>query len=381
MKIMLNITCYNSLKVTGIERFALNIAREICKIESTAMVVSSGEISGISNAIISRMLAFSKSILNKYEYLIRAIWDQTLFRFLVAKHKSDIIFFPIQEGFIYPPVKQIVTVHDLHYLHFDKSMPECKNEINPLRTKLFQFKMPHILERSAAIIAVSESTKQDIVASFGINPDKIHVIYNGYDELRFLVIKNPQAILDRYGLKLGKYFLFVGSILKHKNIVRLVQAFAKLDSEFVLVIAGVCKDIAYLEEIKKVAEELGISEDQLRYLEYVSDNDLPYLYNGAISYLLPSLHEGFGVPIIEAMACGTPVITSNCSAMPEVAGDAALLVDPYSVESIANAMREILDNSNRVELLKKAGFERAKIFRWSYSAQKLYDICKMVGDS
>jgi glycosyltransferase involved in cell wall biosynthesis len=241
--------------------------------------------------------------------------------------------------------------------------------------------MPHILERSAAVVAVSESTKQDIVASFGINPDKIHVIYNGYDELRFCIIEDSRPILDRYGLQSGKYFLFVGSILKHKNLSRLVQAFARLEGEPILVIAGVCKDVDCLEDVKKVATNLGIFESRLRYLEYVEDDALPYLYNGALAFILPSLHEGFGVPIIESMACGTPVITSNCSAMPEVAGGAALLVDPYSVESIASAMREIIDNPRRTVVLRTAGLERAKMFRWSYSAQKLYDLCRMVSES
>jgi len=381
VKIMLNITCFQSDKPTGIERFALYIAQEICKINSSTQVVSSAKIVNAQHTIISRLLAFSKAVFNKYEYLIRVIWDQTWFRYVVAKYKPDILFFPIQDGMFFPPVKQIVTVHDLHYLHFDKSLPECRQEIHPLRTKLYQYRMPHILKRSAAIVAVSESTKQDIVASFNISPDKIHVIYNGYDEFRFHIIEKPQPTLDRYGLQSGKYFLFVGSILKHKNIARLFQAFAQLESGVDLVVAGVCKDTAYLEDVWSVAADLGILEARMRYLKFVPDEDLPYLYNGALAFVLPSLHEGFGVPIIEAMACGTPVITSNCSAMPEVAGDAAILVDPYSVENIASAMREVINNSQRVDSMKTAGLERAKMFRWSYSAQKLYDVCKMVSES
>ena len=373
MRIMLNITCYNSAKATGIERFALNIAKEICKIEPKATVVSSGKISGIPSSIISRLLAFSHDVFKKSEYLIRTIWDQTWFRLIVATRNPDIVFFPIQDGMLFPPCKQIITVHD-----FDVNIPECRQEINRFRTRLYHTKMPHILRCSVAVIAVSEFTKQGIANSFDINPDKIHVIHNGYDEQRFRVIDNPQPILDSYGLKSGKYFLFVGSILKHKNIISLVQAFAQLESKFTLVIAGVCKDAPYLGEIDNVAAGFGFSKNQLRYLDYVSDDNLPYLYNGAIACVLPSFHEGFGIPIIEAMACGTPVITSNCSAMPEVAGDAAILVDPYSVESIATAMREVLNNPQRVDSMKMAGMERAKMFRWSCSAQKLYDLCKSV---
>ena len=381
MRILVNCTAPFVGNITGIERFCLNISKELYRIDEETCIISTDILQDVPSTRISNLLACTHLFLPQREFFFRAIWDQTVFRCIALRHKPDIVFFPIQDGLLFPPVKQIITVHDLHYLHFGKTMMECRNEINPLRTKLFQYKMPHILSRSAAVVAVSESTKQDIVDSFGVNPDKIHVIYNGYDEHRFRIIDNPQSILDRYGLQTGSYFLYVGSILKHKNIARLVQAFAKFGSESIMVIAGVCKDVDCLEDVKKIAADLGVSEARLRYLDYVTDNDLPYLYNGAVAFLLPSLHEGFGVPIIEAMACGTPVITSNCSAMPEVAGDAALLVDPYSVESIAAAMREIIDNNELTDSLRSAGMERAKMFRWSYSAQKLYDLCKIVSSS
>lgn len=378
MKLLINATCISAGNLTGIERFARNISQELYRIDSNTEVVSVHPLPGIPSRGRLWPLEIANCFFGKREYFLRALWDQTIFRCCIAHSKPDVVYFPIQDGIFNPSVKQIVTVHDLHYIHFDTAMPECRQEINLFRTKLYHYKMPHILERSVAVVAVSESTKQDIIASFGINPDKIHVIHNGYDELRFHVIENPQSTLDRYGLQSGKYYLFVGSILKHKNIARLVQAFARLDSDNKLVIAGACKDTKYLDDLFKIAAGLELSETRMQYLDYVADEDLPSLYNGAIAYLLPSLHEGFGVPIIEAMACGTPVITSNCSAMPEVAGNAALLVDPYSVESITAAMREVFDNAQLVQTLRVAGLERAKTFRWSCSAQKLYDLCKSV---
>lgn len=374
MKLLLNITCINSDTLTGIERFTYHIVSEVLKIDPSALVVSSIQVAEIQSTIKSRLLAFSNSLLNKYEYIVRAVWDQTVFRYLVLKHKPDLVFFPVQDGMLYPPVKQIVTVHDLHYFHFDTGIPECRHEIEPFRIKLYKYKMPHILKHSAAVITVSENTKRDIVDSFGINPEKVHVIYNGYDDGRFRKLEYNQSILDHYKLKAGNYFLFVGSILKHKNLVRLLQAFAGLENDTTLVIAGACKDAEYFAELLQLAADLGIVGTRFSYLEYISDADLPYLYSGAISLMLPSLHEGFGVPIIEAMACGIPVITSNCSAMPEVAGNAALLVDPYSIESIAAAMREVMDNKKQSERMVLAGLERAKHFRWSYSAQKLHKV-------
>ena len=381
MKLLVNATCIVSGELTGIERFALRISEELYHIDRTVKIVSTKPVSGIPFLGISWPLGLAKKWLGTREYFIRAVWDQIFFRYHAIKSNYDLVFFPIQDGLFFPPLKQIVTVHDLHYLHFEKSMLECRDEISPLRTNLYQIKMPHVLRYSSAVVTVSESTKRDIVTFFGICPDKIHVIYNGYDEQRFRIIENPQPVLDRFGMQLGEYFLFVGSILRHKNLTRFVQAFALLDSKVKLVISGVSKDVDYLHEIRKAAADFRVSDDRIRYLEYVSDEDLPYLYNGAIAFMLPSLHEGFGVPIIEAMACGTPVITSNCSAMPEVAGDAALLVDPYSVENIAAAMKEILYNPQRAEALREAGLERAKMFKWSYSAQKLYNLCRSVSES
>jgi len=381
MKLLINATPISSDKLTGIERFALYITRELYRIDRTAEVVSTQPVPGIPNSGTPWTMVQARKWLGKWEYILRAVWDQTFFRSHIDKAKTDLVFFPIQDGILFPSIKQIVTVHDLLDHNFYRSMPECWPGIKFLRKKLYQLKMPLILEQSDAVVAVSEATKQDIVSSFGINPDKIHVIYNGYDEQRFHIIENPQPTLDRYRLKSGTYFLFVGSILKHKNIARLVQAFARLNNDSLLIVAGACKDAKCLEDVRKVAADLGVSETRLRYLDYVPDDDLPYLYNGALAFVLPSLHEGFGVPIIEAMACGTPVITSNCSAMPEVAGDAALLVDPYSVESISAAMHEILDNPRRVDALRTDGLERARMFKWSNSAQKLYDLCKMVSRS
>lgn len=372
----MNMTCAKADQSTGIERFTLHLSRELSAIDPSAVIVASEQMPGAAELVVSPSIRWSKALLNKREYLFRALWDQTALRRYIAKYNPDVVFFPIQDGMLFPPVKQIVTVHDLHYLHFNGSDDECRQEIPAHRRFFYRVKMPHILRRSAAIIAVSETTKKDIIETFGISADKIHVVYNGYNPYRFYDSIDPMPVLERLGVAGKKYFLFVGSILRHKNIVRLVQAFARQDTSMSLVIAGACKDPDYLEEVMNAS--VGLGEEKVQYLKYVTDDDLPSLYSGAVTFILPSLHEGFGVPIIEAMACGTPVITSNISAMPEVAGNAALLVDPYSVESIAAAMQEIIDNPQRAKVLRAAGLERVKMFSWAYSAQKLYKVCKMV---
>lgn len=371
-------TCVHNDRLTGIERFALHLSRELTIIDASVAIIASEQMLGKAEVVVPSSMRWSKVLLKKWEYLFRALWDQTALRRYIAKYESDVVLFPIQDGMLCPPVKQIVTVHDLHYLHFKDSVAECRQEIPAFRRFFFRVKMPHILRRSAAIIAVSEATKMDIVKTFDISPEKVHVVYNGYDSGKFHYSVDPTPVLKRLDISVGKYFLFVGSILRHKNIVRLVQAFARQDTSMSLVIAGSCKDLGCLKEVMNASA--GLWAGRVRFLEYVSDDDLPSLYSGAVAFVLPSLHEGFGVPIIEAMACGTPVITSNCSAMPEVAGDAALLVDPYSVESIAHAMRELLSNPSLVKKLKVAGLERVQHFKWSNSARRLYELSKMVSE-
>ena len=378
MNLLVNATCLDKKVNTGIERYAYHLCKEISKIDNSLTFYSSFSIPGVRNVKISTLLNATKNLLGNYEYYVRTVWDQIIFRFFVSRRKPDVVFFPIQDGMIYPKIKQIITVHDLHYFHFNDSVTECRQEISAIRRFFYRYKMPHILKRSCAIVAVSEATKLDIIDSFGISPEKIHVVYNGYDSERFHEAINPIPVLKRLDLAGTKYFLFVGSILRHKNIVRLVQSLACLDPCTSLVIAGVCKDSAYLEEIMSASAELR--SGRVRYLEYVANDDLPSLYQGAEALVLPSLHEGFGVPIIEAMACGTPVITSNCSAMPEVAGDAAILVNPFRVESISDAMNEILENPLTAQKLKTAGLARAATFSWENSANKLYQLCQKVHD-
>ncbi|BCS53767.1 glycosyltransferase family 1 protein [Geobacter sp. SVR] len=377
MKILINATCIATARATGIERFALHIARELCQIDPSVTVVASEPLTGIPDVVIPKELAVSRSLLGRREFLFRAAWDQTVFRSTVARHNPDLIFFPIQDGMLAPPAKQVVTVHDLHYLHF-RQMGDCSNEIGELRRRVFSSKMPKIFEASAAIVAVSQSTGTDLVQHFGLRPDQVTVVHNGYDEERFRVIHEVQAVLSRLGLQDKAYLLFVGSILRHKNIERVVEAVAKANTGLALVVVGANKDDAYLRAVQARARECGLDDSIFRYLEYVSDQDLPVLYRGALSFVLPSLHEGFGVPILEAMACGTPVVTSNCSAMPEVAGDAAVYCDPLSVDSIADAVRAVVWNQELRNALTTRGFERAYMFRWRRSAQRLYRLFEEV---
>lgn len=298
--------------------------------------------------------------------LVRAIWDQLSFPFEVKKACLNVVFFPIQEGMLFPPVPQIVFVHDLAPLNHPNGVPF-------FRRFSYRSRIPFILKKSAAIAVPTFSVKQELLVAYNfLEPSKISVISEGYDHLHFKQTSHYSKIVD------GKYILFVGSRCENKNLFRMVEAFDSIKClNCRLVIAGKAIDKKYAAKLDLLVLNKKL-KDSVLFLEYVEYNDLPHLYAGAEMLLFPTLYEGFGLPILEAMACGTPVITSNCTAMPEVAGDAAILVDPHSVESISAAMLDILNNQARADELKKAGLERVKQFRWSRSAEKLYGLCRKV---
>ena len=213
------------------------------------------------------------------------------------------------------------------------------------------------LKGAGKIIAVSNATKKDLI-KLGINPSKIEVIYEGYDKKLF--------VNDTQGCRLRDYYLFVGTVQPRKNLERLIKAFSKLDSLKQLVIAG--RKGWLSDEIYRLPKKLGI-EDRVKFLGYVPDEKLPALYSGAKAFLFPSLFEGFGLPIIEAQACGCPVLTSNVSSMPEVGGKGAILVNPYDIDDIVRGMERLQVTGYRLQLIK-AGFENVRRFSWEKCARE-----------
>jgi len=305
------------------------------------------------------------------QYVLKApltnLWTHISLPLHLRKHPVDIYHFP---NFIVPivfPYKTVVTIHDLNFLRFPKSFT--------LRTYLALATQIRLSAQKAdAIIAVSESTKLDIVEMLKIPEKKVTVIYNGVNE-RF---KSPQKQMDvkvikqKYGL--DNYILCVGSIVPQKNLVRLLNAFAllkKSNTIYQLAIVGgsAWKSEAVLKEIKR----LNLSREVIM-TGYVSDDDLPLIYSGATVFVYPSLYEGFGLPVLEAMACGTPVITSNVSSLPEVSGSAAILVDPYNIDEISEAMRRVVQDKNLQQELIDKGLEQVKKFSFNKMAKETFII-------
>ena len=279
--------------------------------------------------------------------------------------KPDVFFSMGHYGPRFSKVPYVITIHDLSYLHYPHLF--IKNDLYQLKnwTK-------YSVKNSAHIIAVSQTTKDDIVKSYGVSPSKITVTYEGYDHKRF----NPRAktrsdlVLEKYSIK-GDYIIFVGTLQPRKNVAALIEAFQKLieDTHYFdlkLVIAG--KKGWLFQPIFEKAKFLNIGKAVI-FTDFVPDDDLSGLIAGAKVYVLPSLWEGFGIPVIEAQACGVPVVVSNTSSLPEIVGESAVLVDPENIDLITKGIQKALDPKTRSDLVKK-GFENIKRFSWEKCAKE-----------
>ncbi|WP_228059288.1 glycosyltransferase family 4 protein [Nostoc sp. LEGE 06077] len=229
------------------------------------------------------------------------------------------------------------------------------------------------LKESAIVLTPSENTKKDILECFDVHPDKIYVTSQPIVS-NFWQIKEDalSEFLQKYQLKVKQYILFVGAIEPKKNIRRIIDAYSGLDTDMPLVIVGK-KGWLWEDEIGKLERLLGNSFYQkVKLLEYVPKQDLNFLYQGAFCFVFPSLYEGFGLPPLEAMSLGCPVITSNVSSLPEVCGNAALYVDPYNTSEIRQAIAKLINHPQLRSQMINAGKERVKLFTMENYAQKLY---------
>jgi glycosyltransferase involved in cell wall biosynthesis len=266
-----------------------------------------------------------------------------------------------------PHVPTLLTVHDLSFIRDPESAWP--------RLRAFLMKaVPRSVKRATHVLADSAATKHDLIELFGTPAEKISVLYSGV-EPRFAPLSD-QAEIDRVCVKYQlprPFILSVGTLQPRKNYVRLIQAFAQLagDLPHHLVITG-GRGWLY-DTIFDRVKSLGL-ENRVHFPGFVEDADLPALYSAAGVFALVSVYEGFGLPLLEAMACGTPAIASNTSSLPEVIGEAGLQVDPRDVDAIAGALQAMIGQSDLRDRARAAGIERAHLFTWEKAAQELLSI-------
>jgi glycosyltransferase involved in cell wall biosynthesis len=292
---------------------------------------------------------------------------------VLRRERPDVYHAP---HYVLPPAvrcRSVVTIHDCIHLMFPQYLP------NKAAYAYARASMWAAARRSDRILTVSEASKRDILSLFNVKPEKIVVVYNAIDE-HFSATPSEEhvaRIRERYQLD-HKFVLYVGNIKPHKNLVRLIEAFAELrrtHDDLKLLIIG--DEISKLPALRRAVHRHKLHK-YVRFLGYLKDDTLTVLYRLASVFVFPSLYEGFGLPPLEAMASGTPVVTSNVSSLPEVTGDAAVLVDPYDVDSIGDGMRRILDDPRLAEELRSKGLKRAREFSWERSVEKTQRVYREV---
>ncbi len=268
--------------------------------------------------------------------------------------------------------KSVVTVHDLISIIFSDHYKH--NRLRPV----YDWLWTRSLKQAELIIAVSENTKKDIVNYLNVPEEKIKVIYEAADPF-FSLLAKDQVEMFKAELNLENYILYVGGMEPRKNLSSLLRAYAHLPddlkSTYKLVIAG--QPDQFFGKLLQNIGELNL-EEQVILVGYMSRERLARLYNGAEVLVLPSLYEGFGLPILEAMSCGTPVVCSNVSSIPEVAGKAALYFSPEDIQQLSQSLTKILSEPETVQALKEKGFKQARKFSWKETARKTLEVYEEV---
>jgi glycosyltransferase involved in cell wall biosynthesis len=384
MKIVMDFRKFDGV-IGGVERGVIEITKYIAAHgHQVVLLCKESRFSEVENLFedVTNITFVSLQVLTHVMSLRNAWIDSKTIQDIAEKTGADVIHFPYNWSFpLRKKVPTVLTVHDVIPFTFREAMGFFRNVF------LYKPGIRQACRLNSMIATVSEFSKQDIVKKVGVPADKIRVIPNGLRE-PLEPDKKVNADLDeRFGLKDG-FILSVGGIHERKNIIRLTHAFSRLVNQRgypgKLVITGSVSGAPYQIKMKKLCDaavkETGM-EERVVFAGFITDVKLDSLMRRAAFLVYPSIYEGFGIPILEAMKVGTPVITSNLTAMPEVAGGAAVLVDPYDIEGMVSEMSKLLqDNKLREELVRR-GMERASHYSWERTSEQYLELYQEVCDS
>jgi len=312
-----------------------------------------------------------------YKRFLPLVYSEMLASSFFLRDNLDVLHVPGGRVPLTYKRKLVVTAHNLAI----KKFPELFS-----RRELIRFKIkPPAYNKADMTIAISESAKKDLISDFGVNEDRIKVVYNAFDEKFFkdATLTKIQEAKDKYRIK-GEYILFMNTIKPLNNLARLIEAFSKLqlilkgkkpNSNYKLVLAGKSGWMSY--EIKQIAKDFGL-KNKVIFPGYIEPQDLNALFAGADVFVSVPVYEEFGSPVLEAMACGTPVICSDVSSLPEITNGAAQMVNPYDIDGIKNAILKVLDDDRLREEMKKKGLEQAKKFHWRKTAEETIKVYEEV---
>lgn len=292
------------------------------------------------------------------------LWTHARLSTELILHPPDVLFVPAHVLPLVCPVPSAVTVHDLGYLHH----PEAHT---PFQRRYLHWSTRRHTRLARRVIADSAATRDDLVRHYHADANRISVVHLGVDSA-LKPVTDTASVRQKYGIP-RDYLLYIGTLQPRKNLLRLLDAFAAAGADYPvdLVLAG--GEGRGFDEIPARAQSLGL-QDRVIFPGFVDEADKAALLSGATAFLFPTLYEGFGLPILEAMACGTPVLTGTVSSNPEVAGEAALLVDPLDTDAIAAGLRRLLAEPDFRRELTEKGFQRAREFSWERAGKQVFEI-------
>jgi len=364
MKIAINAAILDD-RPSGLGTYTLNVILGLSRITQNPLLVFTAQ-PGLFVRCNLETIKISQRLqpkLGKFAGIYRFFWTQFVLPFRIVESKCDFVYHTAHYLALFTRVSQIMTIHDL--------VPFKYPTRHILQFLYFKFLIPVFLRKARTIVTVSENTKKDLCAYYRIPAKKIAVVYNGFSselfnnniDLRRGTVRNKQP----------GYILFVGASYFHKNGERVIKAFKNIvdSTSNSLYIVGGRKQ--YIQVLKRLSSSLGIA-DRVKFFDYAEPITLKQFYQDATLLLFPSLYEGFGMPPLEAMACGCPVVASNTSSIPEVCGEAALYVNPYDIGNIAEGVTRVLNDTDLRARMIYLGLQRSKLFSWQSSAQQISNI-------
>jgi glycosyltransferase involved in cell wall biosynthesis len=320
-------------------------------------------------------LTIARSRLPTARAPVRIAWEQVKLPFAARREKLDLLHCPVNVRPIWSPCPSIVTVHDLVFLRYPENF-------RPGRRRYLRAMTTWSARRATHVIAVSEATRRDVIDLLRVKPERVSTVHNGVGEQFKRLSDEAKERFARDKEIAGRVILYVGTLEPRKNLVTLLQSFSSFAEEpgfedVTLAIGG--SKGWYYEEIFAEAERLELAKrGRVRFLGRVPDQELPLWYNIATIFVYPSVYEGFGLPALEAMACGTPVITSNTSAFPEVVGEAGILLDPHDPHAWTQAMKRLLEDKRAAQELGSRGIAQARNFSWERAARETAAVYRRV---
>lgn len=385
MKIAIDISPLATPKRTGIGNFTFNFCKYLLKVERENEYIlfsnSYGHFQSLREAIdeigVRQFRNVSPHISRVPRTILELMWKYIHIPSVEYLVHEKIDVFHIM-GIINPPLrtaKLVATIYDLIPIKFPDFFDEKTR-------RHFNCYFNNVIPKADVVIAISNSTKEDILEYFDIPGNKVEVVAPGFDSELYKQIQEKNMI-DKIKAKYGidrKYILFVGTLEPRKNLERLIKTYSilpdYLKKDYLLVICGTKG--WFFEGIFRAVKELKL-EEKVIFTGYVPDEDIPLLMNGAEVFVYPPLYEGFGLPPLEAMACGTPVISSKVSSLPEVVGDAGILINPNDVEELSNAIQRVLSSNELRAQLSEKGLKQASRFSWERTTSKIVEIYNKMG--